>query len=123
MQFKIKDSSNQWVDITSYIAYGGLKESRNSIDGPTAGRALSGLMYRDKVGDKMKFEITCRPLTTTEKNTIYTLTEPEYVNVQVADELTTKTYECYSGSIGASYLVRHNATEYYSGITFSLVER
>ena len=51
------------VDITPYIAYQGIQYTRNDIDGPNAGRALDGTMYRDRVTVKDKWTITCRPLT------------------------------------------------------------
>lgn len=31
---KIRNESNQWIDITDMIAYNGLKWSRNDVDGP-----------------------------------------------------------------------------------------
>lgn len=43
------------TDITSLIALGGLTYSRNDLDGPNAGRTLSGDMVRDKVASKDKW--------------------------------------------------------------------
>ena len=43
MVFKINGT-----DITPYIANGGLQYTRNDLDGPNAGRALDGTMYRDR---------------------------------------------------------------------------
>ena len=51
------------TDITPYIKYQGVKWTRNDIDGPNAGRTLSGLMVRDRVATKIRLDITCRPIT------------------------------------------------------------
>jgi len=61
------------TDISDYLALNGLTYTRNDIDGPNAGRALDGTMYRDRVAIKAKYEINCRPLTTAEKNTLFNL--------------------------------------------------
>nr|DAT70870.1 MAG TPA: hypothetical protein [Caudoviricetes sp.] len=58
MVFKINGT-----DITPYIANGGLQYTRNDLDGPNAGRALDGTMYRDRVATKDKWTVNCRPLT------------------------------------------------------------
>ena len=46
--------TSTWVDITPYIAFQGLTFSRNDVDAPDAGRDMSGLMHRGRVGVKEK---------------------------------------------------------------------
>ena len=113
------------TDITPYIANQGLKWSRNDIDGPNAGRALDGTMYRDRVAIKYRWDVTCKPLLQSEMNTILSLVQPEYINVTFTDPVTgtTKTVECYSNNIPAQYLIYKDGKEYWSGITFPLIER
>ena len=50
------------VDVVPFIAFGGLKWSRNDIDSPDTGRALNGLMYRGRVATKIRLDVTCRLL-------------------------------------------------------------
>ena len=73
------------TDITPYLAKQGeaIKYTRNDIDGPNAGRAMDGTMYRDRVTVKDKWTITCRPMTTAECSTVLNLIYPEYVSVTI----------------------------------------
>lgn len=120
MVFKINGT-----DITPYIANGGLQYTRNDLDGPNAGRALDGTMYRDRVATKDKWTVNCRPLTAQETATLLTLIEPEYVNITVSNPKTntTRTYQAYSNNVPAQFLMIKNGVEYWTGISFPLIER
>lgn len=113
------------VDMTPYIAYGGIKWQRNDVDSPNTGRAMNALMYRGRVATKIRLDITCRPLSTRELRTVLNTIQPEYVTVTYDDPLygiTTKTM--YANNNPAVYQVkRPNGIEYWSGVTFPLVER
>jgi hypothetical protein len=75
------------TDIRSFIAEDGVKWQRNDIDGENAGRSKSGTMIRDRIGIKMRCDITCRPLTLQEARLLQSLIEPEFVSVQYTDLL------------------------------------
>ena len=113
------------IDMTPYVAYGGLKWQRYDIDSPDTGRAMNGLMYRGRVATKIKLEVTCKPLTSTELSTVLNAILPEYVSVNYDDPMlgnVTKTM--YSNNNPASYLIKKpSGVEYWSGISFPLVER
>ena len=120
------------TDITPYIAFGGIKWQRNDIDAPETGRALDGLMYRGRITTKMRLDITCRPLTASELQTIMTLIQPEYVTVTYYDPMLglRSNIEMYSNNHPASYLISKplktnpvTYVEYWTGITFPLIER
>ena len=113
------------VDITHYIAFGGLKWSRNDIDAQNAGRALDGTMIRDRVATKIRLDITCRPLTAEELSEVLNLIQPEYVLVQYDDPmLGRRTGTFYANNNPASYCMRWpDGTEWWSDVTFPLVER
>ena len=112
------------TDITSLIALGGLTYSRNDLDGPNAGRTLSGDMVRDKVASKDKWQIDCKLLTTSEFMTLNSLTSPEYVTVTISDEgMTTKTFVAYCSTVTGTYALRKDNTSYWEGVSFSLIER
>lgn len=114
------------TDITPYIANEGLQYSRNDIDGPNAGRALDGTMYRDRVTVKDKWTVNCRPLTTQEVNLVLNLIYPEYVQVTINPHPLTggsHSFEAYSNNVPAQYLIRKGDKEWWSGISFPLIER
>lgn len=114
------------TDITHLIAYQGVKWKRNDIDGPNAGRTLSGLMIRDRVSTKIRLDITCRQLTISEVRMLLNLLMPEFVSVTYDDPmdgLVTRTM--YANNNVAQFLfARNNDTqEWWDGVTFPLVER
>lgn len=113
------------ADITQYIANGGVKWSRNDVDGPNAGRTMSGDMIRDRVATKIRLDITCRPLTEDELSYIMNLLLPEFVSVTYDDPLygvVTKTM--YANNHGAEYMFRsRDGKDYWRNVTFPLVER
>lgn len=113
------------TDITPYIAFGGLKWSRNDVDGPNAGRMQNGEMERDRVATKYRWDVTCRPLTAAEQATILALIEPEYINLTYLDpkDNTVKTARYYSNNFPSTYMIRRsNGEEWWNGLTFPLIE-
>ncbi len=113
------------TDITDYIGYNGLKWTRYDIDAPKAGRTLDGLMHRGRVATKIKMEITCRPLTTEELNELLNLILPEYITVTYVDPMYGATSKVmYANNNPAQYhLHQRNGREYWTGVSFPLVER
>ena len=128
------------VDITPYIAYQGVQWSRNDVNGPNAGRTMSGLMIRDRVATKIRLDITCRPLKTDELRTLLNLIYPEFVTVVYEDPMqgmVSKTM--YANNNKAQFLQKYEPEETdcqwicgkdpgqpyerWFNITFPLVER
>jgi len=113
------------VNIVPYIAQGGIKWQRNDIDAPNTGRTMDGTMQRGRVTTKIRMDITCRPMKASELQTILNAIYPEYVNVIYDDPMygrVTKTM--YSNNNPASFLViQENGEEWWTGVTFPLVER
>ena len=125
MTFQIQDSGGNWIDITPYIAFGGLKWSRNDVEAANAGRMQNGDMQRDRVAIKYRFDVTCRPLTGAEQSTILTLINPVYVQVKYTDPLTntTVTGSYYSNNIPSTFAIyRTDGTEIWTGLAFPLVQ-
>lgn len=125
MTYQIKNSSNQWVDITPYIAFGGLKWSRNDIDGASAGRMQTGEMKRDRIATKYRWDVTCRPLTAAEQALILQLIQPEYIDVRHTDPMTNTitTGRYYSNNFPSTFCVRYsNGTEYWNGLAFPVIQ-
>lgn len=113
------------VDMLPYVAYKGLKWQRNDVEAPDAGRTLDGVMHRGRVATKIRLDVTCRPLRTSEANIVLQAVQPEFVSVTYDDPLYgTVTKTMYSNNIPASFAVIHkDGTEWWSGITFPLVEQ
>lgn len=114
------------IDMTPYVAFRGFKWTRNDIDGPDAGRTMSGLMMRERVSTKIRLDITCRPLLLQESQIVLSAIMPEYVTVTYTDPqmggIVTKTM--YSNNNPASYCIKKSDNrEYWDGIEFPLVER
>lgn len=124
MTVEIKNAGGTWVDISPYIAFGGLKRGRNDVDGPEAGRTMDATMHRARVATKMRYDITCRPLKTAELNLIETLIMPEYIQVRIQDPYYGRvTKKMYSNNTSAGFCIRKpDGTEWWNGVTFPLIE-
>ena len=112
------------VDMIPFIAYQGLKWTRNDIDSPNSGRTLDGLMHRGRVATKIRLDITCRPLRSHELSTVLNAIYPEYVTVTYDDPMLGRVVKTmYSNNNPASYcLLRPDGTEWWSEISFPLIE-
>lgn len=114
------------TDLTPYIAFKGVKWTRNDVDSPDTGRTMDALMHRGRVASKIRLDISCKPLTDSQASTVLNAIYPEYVTVQYTDPqaggLVTRTM--YSNNNPASYLLnREGEEDLWDGITFPLVER
>lgn len=113
------------TDITGYIKFQGLKWSRNDVDGPTAGRNMAGNMIRDRVGTKIRMDISCRPLKDSEHKNLMQLLMPEFVSVYYDDPVYgTGTKVMYANNHASEYcILRPNDDEYWHNVSFPLIER
>lgn len=120
MVFKIDGT-----DITPWIASEGIKWQRYDVDAPKAGRTMDGRMQRGRVATKIKMTITCVPLTGSDLQTLLNLILPEYVSVEYDDpQYGHRVATFYANNNPASYWVkRPEGTEWWSEISFPLVER
>jgi hypothetical protein len=114
------------TDITELFAYQGVQWKRNDIDGPNAGRTLSGLMIRDRVATKIRLDITCRILNREEVRTLLNLLMPEFVSVTYDDPMDgVVTRTMYANNNEAKFLrsLDNDSDELWDNVTFPLVER
>ena len=124
MKVEIKNSSNQWIDITPYIAFQGLTFSVNSIDAPDAGRDMSGLMHRGMIAIKEKMNIQTTKLTKSQASTLITLLLPQSFEVRVTPYPQTnaaKTMTMYSNNVKTTYTIKCANDELMS-LSFPLIE-
>jgi hypothetical protein len=126
--YEDETNSTKTLNLLPYLAFGGLQWQRSDIDGSNAGRSLdNAYLYRDRVATKYRLDCTLRPLTTQEAQLVLKAIKPEFVKVTYTDpELGLReNVEMYSNNVPASFMmVQPNSNiEYWSGITFPLIER
>lgn len=113
------------VDFMPFIAKQGVKWQRNDIDAPNSGRTMDGMMQRGRVATKIRLDITCRPLKAEEAMLVLNTILPEYVSVDYYDPMSGERYgvTMYSNNNPASFLIEKPEDDWWSGITFPLIER
>lgn len=115
------------IDILPYTEDGGIKWQRNDLDGPNAGRTMDGAMIRDRVGMKIRWDFSERPLRTEYANIVLNAISPEYVQVEtnIDPMFGTYTKTFYSNNIPATCMTidSESGVALWSGITFPLIER
>lgn len=116
-------NGNITVDITPYIAFQGWKPSRNDVDGPNAGRNLSGTMIRDFITTKRRIDVTCTPMPEDALANLLEVLDGEgfyatYDDVQYGQV----TKHMYSNNYSWTYCQRMAQGEWYMGLTFPMVE-
>lgn len=116
-------TSGRYTDITNLIANKGITWSFNSVDADGAGRSLDGIMHRKQIAIKNKLEITCRPMTSTEVESLRTLLANEWLDVKFTDNAEVTTFKGYRGAnVSTAVLVSHNNKDMWGGLKFSLIE-
>ena len=113
------------VDLMPVIAKQGVKWQRNDIDAPNSGRTMDGMMQRGRVATKIRLDITCRPLRAEEARLVLNTILPEYVSVDYYDPMSGERHgvTMYSNNNPASFLMEKPEDDWWSGITFPLIER
>lgn len=114
------------VDIIPFVAYNGFAYQHSDIDASDSGRTMDATMHRGRVASKIRLDITCRPLTTSEIARVLSAIEPEWVTVKFTDPMlgidVTKTM--YSNNRKASFLIaKRNGQDLWKVDTFPLIER
>lgn len=117
-------STQAFTDLVPYLAFGGLKWSRNDIDASDAGRDQDGLMHRARVALKVRLDGTCKPLLQEEATIVLQAIEPEWLEVQYFDiqEGVVVSKKMYSNNIPATFVIQQGTKQYWEGIAFPLVE-
>lgn len=113
------------TDITPYLKYQGIKMKRNDIDGPNAGRDLTGTLIRDRVATKMRWDCTTHIMPLAQAQELLEILQPEWISVRTNYTLdgTTQTYVAYSNNIEIPYLGILRGIEYANEFTFPVIEK
>ena len=113
------------ISLVNYLAEDGIKWTRFDVEAPDTGRTLDGVMHRGRVASKVRLDITCRPLQSSEIMVVLGAIMPEYVTVRYIDPqdgAVTKTM--YSNNIPTICAnVNPDGTAVWKGLTFPLIER
>ncbi len=111
--------------MVNYLAEDGIKWTRFDVEAPDTGRTLDGMMHRGRVASKVRLDITCRPLQSSEIMVVLGAIMPEYVTVRYIDPqdgAVTKTM--YSNNIPTiCATVNNDGTCIWKGLSFPLIER
>lgn len=113
------------VDITPYIAYGGLEYLESDIDAADSGRTMDAIMHRGRVASKTRLDVQCRPLNDTELKTVLEAIMPEWVTVKYHDGITntTVTKTMYSNNRKYSYVQKRKDGSVLWNVSFPLIEQ
>ena len=128
-QFKLEigsSSTGPWVDVTPYIALGGLRWSRNDIDHAGSDRGTQdGLVHRSRAAIKIRLDVTCRPLLAEEANIVLQAIYPQWVWARYYDVQDGQTVikKMYSNNIPAIFLLQRGTQQYWTGIEFPLTQQ
>ena len=126
MTVEIYDSVNEeWFDITPWIAWQGLTFSRNDVDGPNAGRDMTGYMHRGRVASKEKMNIQTVQLTRAQSSKLQTLLFPETIQVRVTPYPRTNEQQVlymYSNNVKTTYVIHRENGEDLQSLAFPLIE-
>ena len=112
------------------IAEDGIAWTRNDIDGPNAGRSIGGTMIRDRVTQKVRLDITCKPLRLSRCRSLLQVISAEFVTAHYIDPMegeVTKTMYSNNNPVVVSQVFEDEDGDGYdvlfTGITFPLIER
>lgn len=113
------------VNILPYVASNGLKYTRSDLDGENAGRTMDGVLHRDRIASKIRWDITCKLLSAEELAVVLSLIEPEFVEVTFTNPATgtpvTKTM--YSNNVPTTLAFAKGESSWWTSLTFPLIER
>ena len=126
MTIEIRNAQNQYIDITPYLAVGGIAWKRSYVEGENNMVMQDGTRFLDRIAAKGDWSLSFRPMTAAEQQTILSLLPPTIITVRLTDpeqgDSIVATY--YAGEVSSSYLVkRTGGTEYWGGMTVSLSAR
>lgn len=114
------------VEIAGYVKIDGMEWETDALDGPNAGRSISGDMIRDFVALKDSLPLTCRELTGAERRTLKGLLfSAEFLTVTSdADDFPDGSKTMYCAKMTGGFARRKpNGVEMWKDIKFTLVEK
>ena len=115
------------TDVTPYINFEGLKYTTFDLDSEETTRTLDGNLRRSRIATKVRWDVPCKLLRTTEVETLMQLLKPEWVQLRASDPvfgLRTGTFYSNNNSISMKITSKTSEEdELWEGLTFPLIER
>ena len=113
-------------DYAAYVEE--LNISRNDLDAEGSGRDVqTGLMYRTRIGTKMKVEVKLFAIQETVHKQLLSDISGVFYTAKVVDPVTgaqaEKSFYTSTVPFGAQRYNKETGKPYYSGMTFSMIER
>lgn len=124
--FEIQDNTQPsgWFDIVPYWAFDTLKEDENDVDGPNAGRSMSALTIRDKLGEKQKYFFNSVPIDIETSWAIKALARNEFIKVRTnLKDGTLQVFEMYCGARSMHYMLNRKDGTQLVKLSFNMIER
>lgn len=126
VEFYIQDNTQEsgWFDMTQWWAFESLQHDENDVDGPNAGRALSALMIRDKIGEKEKFFFDSIYMPIEVAWHIKSLVRREYYTVRTnLRDGVLRDFIVYSGNRTMDYKIAYADGSEMVKLKFNMIER
>lgn len=126
MVLEIQLSDGSWLDVLQFVAHKGIKWSRSDLDSSSSTRMLDGKLRRQRIATKIRLDVTCKPLKTSEASRLLKALLPEFVQVRYTDPMegSVVTKTMYSNNIPASHLILVDGGEsLWDDIKFPLIEQ
>ena len=114
-------------DITPFIAFEGLKYSVSDLDSEETTRTLDGDLMRFRVATKVRWDVPCKPLRTSEVMQLFEWLKPGFVSLKATDLMFgLRAAQFYSNNNNISLKVSSLTDDndmLWEGLTFPLIER
>lgn len=118
-------STGAYFDLTPYIFFEGVKWSINPIDSSDAGRDQSGSMHRAYIGDWRRLDLTMKPMTFEEQQSVLDATKGEWLEAVFTDLQTgvSSSRKMYRGAtLQAQHTIQRGTMQLWSGLVIELIE-
>ena len=125
--------TDNFVELTPYIAYQGVKWSLNGVEAASTGRTQDSILHLDRVGAKVRLDISCRPLSADDMKTVLQaiidrahIKTKVWLRVKYFDPWYGGIHEAkmYTNNISAQFLkMNADGTSYWQGLQFPFVEQ
>ena len=118
-------STGSYFDLTPYIFFEGVKWSLNPVDASDAGRDQTGKMHRAYLGDWRRLDLTMKPLTAEEMQSVLNATKGVWLDVLFTDLQTgtSSSRKMYRGAtLAANHTIQRGTMQLWSGLVVELIE-
>lgn len=119
---KVGETQSGLVDLPNPSS---LKWSLQDISDGESGRDDAGYMFKAKIGQKIKLEVSWQAVSPSDASTILNAVDPEYIYVRYFDakQGTYRVMEAYVGDRSAPVKIWSDSQQIYESLSFDIIER